>query len=212
MSRRSGTEQTYAGDEPKGAPMTETADRTSTQRATFTSFAESTEADWAIITRQSEVTQSLVADNVLEQLRMLRNDHGGFPVDRLEHSLQTATRAERDGRDEEYVFCALLHDIGDNLAPYNHADIAAGVVKPFVSEANHWLVAHHGIFQGYYFWHHLGGDRNARDAFRDSPWFDYTAEFCAKYDQTAFDPDYRSEPLEHYEQLVRAVFGGSPLH
>jgi predicted HD phosphohydrolase len=186
--------------------MTDTAHSTGTDRATFTSFAESTEADWAIIMRQLEVTQNHVADNVLAQLRMLRSDHGGFPVDRLEHSLQTATRAERDGRDEEYVLCALLHDIGDNLAPYNHPDIAAGIVKPFVSEANHWLVAHHGIFQGYYFWHHIGADRNAREAFRDSPWFEYTEEFCAKYDQTAFDPDYRSEPLEHFEPLVRAVF------
>jgi predicted HD phosphohydrolase len=188
--------------------MTETAQHTTGQpsdRAMFRSFAESTAADWAIITRQLQVTQSHVADNVLTQLRMLRSDHGGFPVDRLEHSLQTATRAERDGRDEEYVLCALLHDIGDNLAPYNHPDIAAGILKPFVSEANHWLVAHHGIFQGYYFWHHIGADRNAREAYRGSPWFEYTEEFCAKYDQTAFDPDYRSEPLEHFEPLVRAV-------
>ena len=176
------------------------------ERAHFRSFAESTQADWAIITRQLVVTQSHVADNVLTQLRMLRSDHGGFPVDRLEHSLQTATRAERDGRDDEYVLCALVHDIGDNLAPYNHPDIAAGIVKPFVSEANHWMVAHHGIFQGYYFWHHIGGDRDAREAFRDSPYFEHTEEFCAKYDQTAFDPDYRSEPLEHFEPLVRAFF------
>ena len=181
-------------------------DTTTTPRTHFTSFAESTAEDWAIITKQLVVTQSHVADNVLAQLRMLRSDHGGFPVDRLEHSLQTATRAEADGRDEEYVLCALLHDIGDNLAPYNHPDIAAGIVKPFVSEANHWMVAHHGIFQGYYFWHHIGGDRNAREAYRDSPYFEYTEEFCAKYDQTAFDPDYTSAPLEHFEPLVRARF------
>jgi predicted HD phosphohydrolase len=175
-------------------------------RAAFTSFEESTEADWAIITTQLQVTQSHVADNVIAQLRMLRNDHGGFPVDRLEHSLQTATRAQRDGRDDEYVLCALLHDIGDNLAPYNHPDIAAGILKPFVSDAHHWMVAHHAIFQGYYFWHHLGADRHAREAYRDSPYFELTEEFCAKYDQTAFDPDYRSEPLEHFEPLIRSVF------
>jgi predicted HD phosphohydrolase len=186
--------------------MTDIAHGTATARTSFTSFAESTAADWAIIARHLEVTQSHVADNVLAQLRMLRNDHGGFPVDRLEHSLQTATRAQRDGRDDEYVLCALLHDIGDNLAPYNHPDIAAGIVKPFVSEANHWLVAHHGIFQGYYFWHHLGADRDAREAYRDSPYFEHTEEFCAKYDQTAFDVGYRSEPLEHFEPLVRSVF------
>jgi len=177
-----------------------------TERAVFRSFAESTADDWAIITRQLNVTQSHVADNVLTQLRMLRSDHGGFPVDRLEHSLQTATRAEADGRDEEYLLCALLHDIGDNLAPFNHPDIAAGIVKPFVSEANHWMVAHHGIFQGYYFWHHIGSDRNAREAYRDSPYFEYTEEFCAKYDQTAFDADYVSAPLEHFEPIVRKFF------
>ena len=136
-------------------------------------------------------------------LRMLERDHGGFPVSRLEHSLQTATRAEEDGRDEEYVLCALIHDIGDTLAPYNHPSIAAGLLKPFVSEANHWMVEHHGIFQGYYFWHYIGADRNARDAFRDSPYYEYTEEFCAKYDQTAFDPNYISAPLSHYEPLIR---------
>ena len=109
----------------------------------------------------------MAADNIVEQMRMLERDHGGFPVSRLEHSLQTASRAENDGRDEEYVLCALLHDIGDTLAPYNHPSIAAGIVKPFVSEANHWMVEHHGIFQGYYFWHHLGMDRNTRDQYRD---------------------------------------------
>ena len=173
-------------------------------RARFSSFAESTAEDWALITPQLNVTQSFVPDRVLGLLRDLKTDHGGFPVDRLEHSLQTATRAERDGRDEEYVLCALIHDIGDTLSPFNHPEIGAAILKPFVSEANHWMVEHHGVFQGYYFWHHIGADRNAREAYRDSPYFEYTAEFCAKYDQTAFDPDYRSEPLEHFEPLVRA--------
>jgi predicted HD phosphohydrolase len=153
---------------------------------------------------QLEVAQSHVPDRVLGLLRALRNDYGGFPVDRLEHSLQTATRAERDGRDDEYVLCALLHDIGDTLAPFNHPAVAASIVQPFVSRENHWLVKHHGIFQGYYFWHHLGLDRNARDAHRDSPYYDYTKEFCAMYDQVAFDAGYKSEPLEHFEPLVRA--------
>jgi len=175
-------------------------------KTSFKSFEESTSADWAVISPQLEVTQSLVADRILEQLAYLESDDGGFPVSRLEHSLQTASRAERDGRDEEYVICALLHDIGDTLAPYNHPQIGAAIVKPFVSEANHWMVAHHGIFQGYYFWHHIGLDRNARDAHRESPYFDHTAEFCAKYDQVAFDSDYVSAPLEYYAPLVRRFF------
>jgi len=175
-------------------------------RARFTSFEESTQEDWSLIMTQMPTTQSLAASNVIEQLRMLGRDHGGFPVSRLEHSLQTATRAERDGRDDEYVLCALIHDIGDTLAPYNHPEIGAAIVKPFVSEANHWMVAHHGIFQGYYFWHHIGLDKDARDAYVDSPYYGYTEEFCAKYDQTAFDPDYVSNPLEHYEPLIRQFF------
>jgi predicted HD phosphohydrolase len=175
-------------------------------RARFTSFEESTQEDWSLIMTQMPTTQSLAAANVIEQLRMLGRDHGGFPVSRLEHSLQTATRAERDGRDDEYVLCALIHDIGDTLAPYNHPEIGAAIVKPFVSEANHWMVAHHGIFQGYYFWHHIGLDQHARDAYVDSPYYGYTEEFCAKYDQTAFDADYVSNPLEHYEPLIRQFF------
>ena len=185
--------------------MTDTAETHA--RATFTSFADSTAEDWAIIAPQLEVTQQMVADNALHLLRILERDHGGFPVNRLEHSLQTATRAEEDGRDEEYVVCALLHDIGDTLAPYNHPAIAADMVFGRCSEANHWMVEKHGIFQGYYFWHHIGLDRNTRDQYKDSPYFDYTAEFCAKYDSVAFDPDYTSAPLEHFEPAVRRFFG-----
>jgi predicted HD phosphohydrolase len=175
-------------------------------RATFTKFEDSTAEDWAGIMQHIQVTQTHVADNVIAQMRMLRSDHGGFPVDRLEHSLQTATRAEKAGRSDEYVLCALLHDIGDNLAPFNHQSIAAGLLKPFVSEAHHWMVEHHGIFQGYYFWHHIGLDRNSRDAYADSPHYDLCEEFCALYDQTAFDASYTSYPLEHYEPLIRQVF------
>jgi predicted HD phosphohydrolase len=177
---------------------------TTAHKVTFQTFAASTAEDWAVIMPQLDVTQSLVPEHVLEQLSYLQRDHGGFPVSRLEHSLQTATRAERDGRDEEYVLCALIHDIGDTLSPFNHPAIGAAILKPFVSEANHWMVEHHGIFQGYYFWQHIGLDQNARESYRDSPFFEYAAEFCAKYDQVAFDADYRSEPLEHFAPLVRA--------
>jgi predicted HD phosphohydrolase len=172
-------------------------------KAKFRTFEESTAEDWAVIAPQLNVAQSFVPGRVLEHLRHLKSDFGGFPVDRLEHSLQTATRAERDGRDEEYILCALLHDIGDTLTLFNHPAIGAAILKPYVSPANHWMVEHHGIFQGYYFWHYIGLNQHAREAFRDSPFFEYTEEFCAKYDQTAFDADYKSEPLEHFEALVR---------
>jgi len=101
--------------------------------------------------------------------------------------------------------CALIHDVGDTLAPFNHPAIAAAIVKPFVSEANHFMVKNHGEFQGYYFWDYIGMDGNAREQFRDSPHFDYTEEFCRLYDQTAFDATYKSNPLEHYEPLIRQL-------
>ena len=176
------------------------------ERTNFKSFAESTQEDWQLISANARDFNKGLAQRVLEHLRLLDGDFGGFPVDRLEHSLQTATRAHRDGRDEEYVVCALIHDIGDTLGSYNHPDIAAAILKPFVSEKNHWMVAHHGIFQGYYFFEHLGLDKHMRDNFKDSPHYQYCAEFCHKYDQAAFDPDYESEPLEFFEPMVERVF------
>jgi predicted HD phosphohydrolase len=177
------------------------------QRAAFTRMDQSTKDDWDIImTNLGEHARSTVADRILEQLAHLEGDHGGFAVDRLSHSLQTAHLAEADGRDDEYVLCALLHDIGDVLAPFNHPEIAAAILKPYVSPANHWMVANHGTVQGYYFWHHLGLDRNARDALADHEFYDHCVEFCAKYDMPAFDPDGVTPPLAHYEPLIRATF------
>ncbi len=176
------------------------------KQARFTAMTEGTQDDWAAIAENAMAFNRELADRVLAHLKLLDGDYGGFPIDRLQHSLQTATRALRDGRDEEYVVCALLHDIGDTLGSYNHPDIAAAILKPFISEQNHWMVSHHGIFQGYYFFQFLGLDRDMREQFRGHDWFDYTAEFCAKYDQAAFDPDYDSEPLETFEPMVRRLF------
>lgn len=172
----------------------------------FKTFADSTAGDWAIISGHAKDFNKGLAKRVIDHLRLLDGDFGGFPVDRLEHSLQTATRAMRDGRDEEYLVCALLHDIGDTLGSYNHPDIAAAILKPFVSEQNHWMVQHHGIFQGYYFFHHLGLDRDMREQFRGHPHFEYTAQFCHLYDQAAFDGDYDSAPLETFIPMVERVF------
>ena len=146
---------------------------------------------------------------ILDQLRLLdvRDERCAMPISRLDHCLQTATRAEDDGRDDEYVVCALLHDIGDVLAPHNHAAIAADMLRPYVSARNHWMVLNHSIFQGYFFFEHLGLDPNAREAFRGHPYFDYTAEFCEKYDMPAFDPDYPTRDLKHFEPALNRVFG-----
>lgn len=178
----------------------------SEQRAGFKAMQEGTAEDWQLISSHFKAFSSGLPDRIMTHLKLLDGDYGGFPIDRLEHSLQTATRAHRDGRDEEYVVCALLHDIGDTLGSFNHPDIAAAILKPFVSEENLWMVEKHGVFQGYYFFHHLGMDRHLRDQFKDHPLYQRTAEFCAKYDATAFDPDYESEPLSFFEPMLRRVF------
>ena len=173
--------------------------------AEFTRMQESTAADWKIIGADYMRFAPRLPERVLAHLKLLDGAFGGFRVDRLTHSLQTATRAAKANRDDDYVLCALLHDIGDTLGSYNHPDIAAAIVKPFVSEKNHWIVEKHGIFQGYYFFHYLGLDRNMREQFRDHPWFDDAAEFCSEYDAPAFDPDAETWPLGEFEPLVRRL-------
>jgi predicted HD phosphohydrolase len=175
-------------------------------RANFRTVTESTQDDWQLIGRELQRFAKQLPDRLIAHLRLLQGDHGGFPVDRLEHCLQTATRAYQAGRDEEYVVCALLHDIGDTLGPHNHADIAAAIVQPFVSEENHWIVKHHAIFQGYYFFHYLGLDRDLREKFRGHPYFEKTEEFCRLFDQVAFDRNFKSMPLEAFEPMLHKVF------
>jgi predicted HD phosphohydrolase len=175
-------------------------------RATFKAMTEGTQDDWMKIVTAAMRFNTGLADRVMDHLRLLDGDFGGFPVDRLTHSLQAATLAHRAEKDDEYVVCALLHDIGDTLGSYNHPDIAAAIVKPFVSEENHWMVANHGIFQGYYFFHHLGLDRDMREQFRGHPHFERTAQFCHQFDQNAFDPAFDTMPLSAFEPCVRRVF------
>lgn len=175
------------------------------ERAKFREMKEGTQEDWAIIGGEYMAFAKGLPDRVLAHLKLLEGDFGGFPICRLEHSLQTATRAHRDGRDESYVVMALLHDIGDTLGTFNHPEVAASIIKPFVTEEVHWICQNHGHFQGYYYFHYLGMDRDTRDQFRGSPYFDACAEFCEKYDQAAFDPDYESERLEFFEPMVRRV-------
>ena len=175
-------------------------------RAKFTTMAASTAEDWGLIGAQFFGFAQKLPDRVLSHLKLLDGDFGGFPVDRLTHCLQTATLAHEDGKDEEYVVCALLHDIGDTLGAYNHPDIAAAIVKPFVSEENHWMVEKHGIFQGHYFFHHIGMNRDMREMFRAHPCFARTEEFCAKYDGPAFDAKAETLPLSFFEPMLRRVF------
>ncbi len=173
------------------------------KRASFTRMDHSTPEDFAIIVPEAIAFASTLPDRILDHLKMLDGDFGGFPVDRLTHSLQCATLALRDGRDEEYVVCALLHDIGDTLGSYNHADIAAAILKPFISQANLWMIEHHAVFQGHNFFHHIGLDRNKRDQYKDHPYYARTVEFVERYDNPAFDPDGETLPLETFEPMLR---------
>jgi predicted HD phosphohydrolase len=174
-------------------------------RAKFRSMTEGTLEDWQAIQAAGEPFYRAHGDRLMAALRQLGSDRGGFAVDRLTHSLQTATRAMRDGRDEEYVVCALIHDIGDLMGPVNHAEIGAVMLKPYISEANHWMMDKHGVFQGYYFFHLVGLDRDLREQYRGHPHFEYCAQFCHLYDQSSFDPDYDTAPLEVFEPMLRRL-------
>ena len=175
------------------------------QHAQFTDLQHSKAEDWKIIGEDFKIYASKLADRVIAHLQLLDGDFGGFPVDRLTHSLQTATRAHRDGKDEEYVICALLHDIGDTLGSFNHPDIAAAILKPFVSAENFEMIEKHGLFQAYYFFHFLGMDRNLRDQFKGQPLYERTLEFCEKYDAPAFDKNYDTLPLSFFEPMLRRL-------
>jgi predicted HD phosphohydrolase len=180
--------------------MTDTA-----KRVSFKSFAESTQEDWDIIMAARPAFIEALPGQLLAHLQLLRGESNGFPVDRLEHTLQTTTRAARAGKDDEYLFCALFHDVGDILAPDNHAGLAAALVRPYVSEANVWMVEQHALFQGYQYFHYIRADRNMRDQYMGHPYYEQTLEFCEEFDQSSFDATYASMALEEFESLVRDI-------
>ena len=171
---------------------------------------DGTHEDYLLLDESERGYAESLGERVLEALKKLDHSLYGYPVTRLQHSLQAATRAVRDGADDEMIAAALLHDIGDELAPYNHSEMAAAILRPYVRPEVSWIVAQHGLFQNYYYVHHFGGDRNARDRLRDHPWYDACVHFCAAWDQCSFDPDYRHESLEYFEPLVRRIFSGTP--
>jgi len=144
-------------------------------------------------------------ERIMGALRRLENSLSGYRINRLEHSLQGATRAQRAGESDEMIVAVLLHDIGDDLAPCSHSEMAAAILRPFVSEKLYWVVKHHGIFQMYYYAHHCGGDRNAREMFKDHAWYQDAIDFCQNYDQNCFDPDYATESIEFFAPVLRRV-------
>jgi predicted HD phosphohydrolase len=176
----------------------------------FRQMKDGTRADYLLLDESERSFGAALGVRVLAAMRGLDHSLEGYPVSRLGHSLQAATRAETDGADEELVLAALLHDIGDELAPYNHAELAASVLRPYVRPEVSWIVEQHGLFQTYYYVHHLGGDRHARERLRGHPWYDACAHFCEAWDQSSFDPDYPSRPLTHFEPLVQRIFSRPP--
>ena len=176
----------------------------------FTQMKEGTAEDYELLEQMEEAHAAGTADRVIAQLQRLEHSFGGYMVSRLDHSLQTATRAERDGADIDWIVTALLHDIGDDLAPYNHDSIAAAVIKPFVREECSWVCEHHGIFQMVYYAHFHGGDPDIRDRFLDHPYYQAAVDFCERWDQASFDPVYEALPLQHFVPLVHDVFARDP--
>jgi predicted HD phosphohydrolase len=175
------------------------------KRVQFTKMEDGDSADYRLLDRYEREFADTTSERILKALAELENSISGYQVSRLEHSLQTATRAERDGADAEMVVTALLHDIGDTLAPWNHGALAAAILKPYVRDECVWIAEHHGLFQKYYYAHHLGSDRNQRERFSDHPFYEPCVHFCAAWDQASFDPSYDTMPLEHFAPVVRQV-------
>ena len=180
------------------------------KKVSFTEMKKGTKEDYLLLDKNEKDFAKKTADRILKFLSSLTETLEGYQVSRLEHSLQSATRALHAGESEEMIVAALLHDIGDELAPMNHSEYAASILKPYVSEKTHWIVEKHGEFQAYYYAHHLGGNRNKRDNYKSHKYFDACVNFCEKYDQCSFDPNYKSYPLEKFEPMVRNIFARKP--
>ena len=180
------------------------------KKVSFTEMRKGTKDDYLLLDKHEKDYASKTADRILKFMSGLTDTLEGYKVSRLEHSLQSATRALKAGESEEMIVATLLHDIGDELAPMNHSEYAASVIKPYVSEKTHWIIEKHGEFQTYYYAHHLGGDRNKRDKYKGHKYYQDCINFCEKYDQASFDPNYKSLPLSEFEPMVKRIFSRKP--
>ena len=176
----------------------------------FTEMKNGSKEDYLLLDKHEKEYIKGTADRIIKFMSGLNSSLEGYKITRLEHSLQTATRAFNDKASEEMVVAALLHDIGDELAPLNHSEYAAAVLKPYVSEKTHWILEKHGEFQMYYYAHHVGGNRNLRDKYKNHKYYNDTLEFCEKWDQTSFDPNFKSLKLKDFEPLIRKIFSRKP--
>ena len=182
------------------------------KKVNFTEMKNGSREDYELLEKYEKNFERKTADRLLKYLASQTTTLEGYQITRLEHSLQAATRAYKNGESEEMVVATLLHDIGDELAPMNHSQYAASIIRPYVSEKTYWIILHHGLFQTYYSAHHLGGDRNARDKFKDHKYYQDTVDFCENYDQSSFDPNYKSMSLEEFEPMVKKIFDRKPFY
>lgn len=180
-------------------------------KVSFTRMKDGTKEDYLLIERFERKHAEGLVERILAQLKALKDEPLPLQVDRLEHCLQAATRAHRDGASEEMVVAALLHDIGDELAPYNHCELAAAILRPYVSDETYWVVKYHGVFQAHYYAQHYGQNPDERDRYRSSPHYQACVDFCERWDQEAFDPAYQSYPIEFFEPMVRRIFAREPF-
>jgi len=176
----------------------------------FIAMKDGSKEDYLLLNKHEQTYIQGTADRIIKFMSGLDSTLEGYQVSRLEHSLQTATRALKDKANDEMVVAALLHDIGDELAPLNHSEYAAAVLKPYVSEKTHWIVEKHGEFQMYYYAHHLGGNKNQREKYKGHKYYQDTVNFCENWDQKSFDPNYKSLSLNEFEPLVKKIFSRKP--
>ena len=171
---------------------------------------DGTKEEYLFLSKHEKKYIEGTADRLIKFMSGLSNTLEGYQITRLEHSLQTATRSLNDKADEEMVVAALLHDIGDELAPLNHSEFAAAVLKPYVSEKTHWIIEKHGEFQMYYYAHHLKANRNQRDKYKGHRYYQDTLNFCENWDQKSFDPNFKSLTLKDFEPYVKKIFSRTP--
>ena len=180
------------------------------KKVSFTKMKNGTKEDYLLLDKHEKNFASKTADRIIKFMRGLTETLEGYQISRLEHSLQSATRAVNNNESEEMIVATLLHDLGDELAPLNHSEYAASILKPYVSKKTHWIIEKHGEFQTYYYAHHLGGDRNMREKYKNHEYYQATIDFCENYDQNSFDPNYKSLSLDYFVPLVKKIFSRKP--
>ena len=176
----------------------------------FTEMKHGSKDDYLLLDKYEQEYIDGTANRLINFMSGLNSTLEGYKISRLDHSLQTATRAFNDDASEEMIVAALIHDIGDELAPLNHSEYAASILKPFVSKRTHWIIEKHGEFQMYYYAHHLGGNRNQRDKYKDHQHYEDTLNFCEKWDQASFDPNFKNLSLKEFKPLIKNIFSRKP--